>query len=243
MKIAVVPASYGSLGKNKGCELAPALLTKGLGAKIFEIIGENLEDLGEKLLNFVNSSNDKLFLVGGDHSITYFSFKGFSDGNSGLIVFDAHPDMQSSDFITHEDYLRILIEEGILKSENIVIVGLRSISFEEQDYLIRKKIVYFDMNKIFELGIEEVCNLVMERMNKFSRLYLSIDIDAADPAFAPGTGYLEPGGLSSFELLYMVKRIRMMKNLKVVDLVEINPNKDLNGITVALGRKILEAFL
>ncbi len=243
MKIVRIPVNYGSLGKNNGCELAPGLLTKGFNAKIFDIFGENIEDFGKRLLNFVKNNDEKLFLIGGDHSMTYFSFKGFSDGDSGLIVFDAHPDMQSSDFITHEDYLRILIEEGILKPENLVIVGLRSISFEEREYLIRKKIVYFDMNKIFELGVGEVCNLIMERMNKFSRLYLSIDIDAADPAFAPGTGYLEPGGLSSFELLYMIKRIRMMKNLKIVDLVEINPNKDVNGITVALGRKILEAFL
>lgn len=243
MKIVKVPVSYGSLGKNKGCELAPDILIKGLDAKIFNISGENIEDTGEKLFNFVKDSNERLFILGGDHSLTYFSFKGFSNGDSGMIVFDAHPDMQSADFVTHEDYLRMLIEDGILKPENLVILGLRSVSSEEREYLISRRIVYFDMNKIFELGADEVCSLVMERMNKFSKLYLSIDIDAVDPAFAPGTGYPEPGGLSSLEILYMVRRISKMKNLKAIDIVEVNPKRDINGITAALGRKILEVFL
>ncbi len=241
MKIIKVPFSGGSLGKNIGCELAPGVLAEGFDAA--DLGSGDINEVGEALFNFVKNNSEKLFILGGDHSITYFSFKAFADENTGLVVFDAHPDMQGSDFVTHEDYLRILIEEGILRTENLVIIGLRSISYEEREYLTNKKIVYFDMNKIFDIGADDVCSLVMERMNKFNKLYLSIDIDAVDPAFAPGTGYLEPGGLSSVEILYMLKRLSRMKNLKIVDLVEVNPNKDANGITVALGKKILGVFL
>ena len=66
----------------------------------------------------------------------------------------------------------------------------------------------------------------METARQWPALYISIDIDAVDPAFAPGTGYIEPAGLTSRELIYLVQRFKLLKNLKMVDLVEINPEKD-----------------
>ncbi len=247
MEIIKVPFSNGSLGKNIGCELAPEIITKMLGIKstALSINQDNIDKTGKVLYDYIKSSNNKLFLIGGDHSITYYSFKAFSEKNEncGLMVFDAHPDMQSSDFVTHEDYLRILIKDKLIDPKNLVIVGLRSVSKEEFEFLKENKIVYFDMNKIYDLGIKEVCDLITERMLYFSSLYVSIDIDVVDPAYAPGTGYLEPGGISSLDLLYIINRIRLMRNLKMADLVEINPAKDINNITTLLGCRIVEAFL
>ena len=246
MEFVGIPFCDGSLGKNIGCELAPDEIIKLLNVKSvnLDIKNKNIEEAGVDIYNFVKNENKKLFLVGGDHSITYYSFKAYAEKNQdcGLVVFDAHPDMQSSDFVTHEDYLRILIDRNIIKPSNVILVGLRSISKEELKYLSEKRIVYFDMNKIYDFGIKEVCDLVMERMASFNKLYLSVDIDVVDPAFAPGTGYLEPGGISSSDLLYVLGRMKKMKNLDMVDLVEINPKKDLNNLTISLGRKILEAF-
>jgi len=74
-------------------------------------------------------------------------------------------------------------------------------------------------------------------------LYVSIDIDVLDPAFAPGTGYREPGGLSSRDFIYLVQRINKIKNLKAVDIVEINPDKDIKNQTVKLGAKILSELI
>ncbi len=243
MKFVKIPFSGGSLGKNVGCELAPDAILKDLDSISLDL-DSNIDDSGNKIYEFVKDSNNKLFLVGGDHSITYFSFKALAEKNKdcGLIVFDAHPDVQSSDFVTHEDYLRILIDRGILKPANVVLIGIRAPSREELEYLKEKRIVYFDMNKIYELGIKEVCDLVMERANAFNKIYLSIDIDAVDPAFAPGTGYVEPGGISSADLFYMLSRIKNMKNLGMIDLVEINPNKDIDNLTVNLGKKIIGVF-
>ena len=243
MKIVKIPFSSGSLGKNIGCELAPDIICKDLNVVNLNV-NKNIEETGKLIYDYVKS-NSKLFLIGGDHSITYFSFKAFAEKNKdcGLLIFDAHPDVQSSDFLTHEDYLRLLIEEKVISPEKVLIVGVRAISKEELEYLREKRIVYFDMNKIYELGIKEACGLIMERMNKFNGLYLSIDIDAVDPAFAPGTGYIEPGGVSSLDLLYMLNRIKNMRNLGMIDLVEINPKKDFNNLTINLGRKIVEVFL
>ena len=73
----------------------------------------------------------------------------------------------------------------------------------------------------------------------FDNLYISIDIDVIDPAFAPGTGYIEPAGLTSREFLYFLHRLKNLKNIRGYDIVEINPKKDINNLTTKLGAKIL----
>ena len=99
------------------------------------------------------------------------------------------------------------------------------------------------MDRIFELGIKEIIEIAMEIANNFSDLYLSIDIDVLDSAYAPGTGYPEPAGLSPLELLYSLKKIKLLKNLRRVDLVEVNPKKDINNMTSRIAGKIIKVFL
>ena len=76
-------------------------------------------------------------------------------------------------------------------------------------------------------------------------LYVSLDIDVVDPAFAPATGYKEPGGLTSREIIYLMQRINKIKNLRAVDIVEINQEKDKNfdNMTLKLGAKILAELI
>ena len=83
----------------------------------------------------------------------------------------------------------------------------------------------------------------MEIANTFSELYISIDIDVLDPCYAPGTGYLEPAGLSTLELIYSLKKLKILKNLRRVDLVEVNPEKDTNNLTINTAKKILKVFI
>ena len=79
----------------------------------------------------------------------------------------------------------------------------------------------------------------MAAAKNFSHLYISIDIDAVDPAFAPGTGYPEPAGLTSRQLLHMLHRLKNLKNINIIDIVEVNPKKDINNMTSKLAAKIL----
>ena len=76
-------------------------------------------------------------------------------------------------------------------------------------------------------------------------LYVSVDIDVIDPAFAPSTGYPEPGGLTSRQFIYLAQRIKKIKTLKSIDLVEINETKDKenNSLTIKLGAKIVAELL
>jgi len=88
-------------------------------------------------------------------------------------------------------------------------------------------------------GIKEVSESVMSVAKNFGSLYISVDIDVLDPGFAPGTGYPEPGGLTTRELLFFLHRLKKLHNLKAMDIVEVNPDKDVNELTSKLGAKLV----
>ncbi len=192
--------------------------------------------------------------LGGDHSVSYSIIRAFfnhvrsseSMREPCLIVFDAHPDCMplSSDkrgrSPTHEEWLRALIEEGF-PAENLLLVGVRNSYSEETIFLKKHNIRTISINSLLE-DLRDVCDAIMEFSNR-KELYVSIDIDVIDPAFAPATGYLEPGGLTSREFLYLIQRINKIKNLRALDIVEINPDKEKNNLTVKLGAKILSELI
>jgi len=268
MFIVKVPGING-LEKTKGCEKAGNGILeaikdiysneqgKPIDVKLFDLEeihldNSNLEKANE--LIYKNSLEDfeekpKTVFLGGDHSISFSTVRAFLDycKNSGkdpcLIVFDAHPDcMEPTEkkTPTHEEWLRALIEEGF-PVENILLVGVRNSDPSELIFLGKNKIRMIGMNQLMG-DLEDTCDTIMEFSNN-RELYVSIDIDVIDPAFAPATGYLEPGGLTSRQFIYLIQRINKVKNLKALDIVEINPEKDQIGITVKLGAKILSELL
>jgi len=258
MDVVKIRSSQGSLGKNLGCEKAPDLIIEKFNEMFLNenyfsseinvyditIYESNIEKTNESILNEAKRF-DKAIFLGGDHSITYNLFNAFSSKfrNTGLLIFDAHPDCEVyTDIAAHEDFVRKLIDDMLLEKENVILVGLRIFSENEIKFLKYNKIKFFSMKDIFN-DLQNVCDEIMELSRNFDGLYLSIDIDVVDPAYAPGTGYLEVGGLSSRELLYFIQRIKLLKNLKFIDIVEINPKKDINNMTVMLGAKILKELI
>lgn len=263
MRIIKAPFGSGGLGHSEGSKKAPDMILAELETmfltedgrehtySVSEVETDNFnielshDNIRKEVMNSLNSDSHAI-LLGGDHSITYPAFKAFSSkyAGAGLIVFDAHPDVQS-DFSppSHEDYLRMLITEGHLKPENVIIIGMRAWSKEERDFMRQHQIKSYSMEKLSSQGIWECCDLIMETARAWNALYLSIDIDAVDPSMAPGTGYREPGGLTSRELFTFVKRIKRLSNLKMADLVEINPDFDIGGLTIRLGAKVLSELL
>ena len=209
-----------AMGKTSGCEEAPEKILKSLeeirtneqGKTIdkrlldleeIHIDNSNLEET-QKLI-FENSKKifseqDKAIFIGGDHSISFPILQGFKETfeEPFLIVFDAHADcITSGEKIkepTHEEWLRALIEQGF-PPDNIVLVGIRNIWPQEKDFLIKNKIKIISMKELYD-DIQGVCDMIMEKSRKSDALYISVDIDCIDPSYAPGTGYLEPGGLS-----------------------------------------------
>ncbi len=268
MFIVKIPMING-LGKTKGCERAGNAILESLkGIHSNEqggIIDSSLLDLEEIHLDNSNlelsnkliyensveifEAKPRVIFLGGDHSISYSAGKAFLDTckkerkKSCLIIFDSHADcMPPMKEPTHEEWLRKLIEEGFPK-ENILLVGLRNVWKDEMKFLKENKIKTLSMTNLTE-DLTEMCDTIMEFSNG-KELYVSLDIDIIDPAFAPATGYPEPCGLSSRQFLYLIQRIKRIKTLRAIDLVEINEKKDkeYDNKTVRLGARILAELL
>jgi len=250
MKLVKIPTSLGLL-KGKGTELAPDKIEEQLKDIWSNEIGVNNKfeikelkltlDLEKDNEIIENSYEDNSIFIGGDHSISFSLVKSFlkKHSNSGLIIFDAHPDVfQEFEFPTHQDWLNFLIEKNLIKPENIMLVGIRAYHPKETIYLKNKGVRFITMKNLFN-NIENSCDSIMEFARNFNAFYLSIDIDVIDPAFAPGTSYIEPAGLTSRELIYFMQRLKLLKNLKAADIVEVNPTLDINNMTSKLAAKLI----
>ncbi len=261
MKIIKIPLNCGALSKKEGIEKAPDEIIKEFdelflnenfeepkfSVESVEINNSNIDEAHEKILaymkkSFDNKNKEKICIIGGDHSLTYSTIKAYeisrkrSKEKTLFIIFDAHPDLEDSEY-SHEDYLRNLIKNRIISSRDVILVGLRSFSKNEVDYLKSSRIKYYSMKQIMSEGIKEIKEELLNLAKDYDSLYLSIDIDAVDPAFAPGTGYIEPGGLTSRELIFLLQSLR--EKTSVFEVVEVNPLRDANRLTTKLAAKII----
>ena len=247
----------------KGCSTAPnkvLAVLKGIGSNehgdLIDYNKLNIEEIHVNSDNFPEAEhlifenskeiferNFKSFFIGGDHSISYPILKAFNkvEENPLLIVFDAHADCLTGKEGFNRNWLRRLIEGGF-NTNSIIIIGIRNISFEEIEFLNENKILLIKMDILRE-DLEGVCDLMMERALNSSGFYISIDIDGVDPGFAPGTLFIEPGGLSSSDLIYFARRLRLLNNFRGADVCEINPALDFNNMTVKLGAKLLSEMI
>lgn len=192
---------------------------------------------------------ERLLFLGGDHSVSYALTRSFMDycnhikRKPALIIFDAHPDLMEpvdQSIPTHEEWVSALINQGF-DPKRILFVGLRNSDPQELDVIQSLGIKVFSMHD-FLLDLEGKTDAIME-FGYGCDVYVSIDIDVVDPAFAPGVGYSEPGGFASRQFLYIVQRLKLMKHLRAIDLVEVNPKKDVNAMTSKLGAKIVAELL
>jgi arginase family enzyme len=232
--VIVIPSSQGCLGKNVGCEDGGIEVCSEANIS-YEIAKVSDSDFGETTEMIASLKGD--VFVGGDHSITYGLFK--KSGCDSLIIFDAHADcVNNFSPPTHEDFVRVLIEEGRVKAENIFIIGLRNVDPIEKEYLKEKGIkhVYWG-----EVGCD-LHTLIQDFIVGSEKVYLSVDIDALNGEKYVGTGYPEKEGFELDQLKEFVKDV--VRSGKVVrsDLVEINPSKDKDGETVKAGSEILKVL-
>jgi arginase len=185
--------------------------------------------------------NDKIVFLGGEHSISYSILKAFNkiEKNPFLIVFDAHVDSQSSDL--NNSWIKKLVESGFPPS-SIVVVSARNFSYESMKFLKKYNIQVVKMDIINE-DISGICDVLMERARNSSGFYISVDMSSIDPGFCPGAINPIPGGLSSREIIYFIKRLNLIRNFKGGDVVNLNPSMDLNNISLKLGAKIVSLMI
>lgn len=186
------------------------------------------------------SFEENSLYITGDHSNTYSLVKAFAkkEKDFSLVIFDAHPDVEvSTDSVSHEDYLRNLIDEKIIKSKNVYLFGIRTFSRTEFEYLEEKGINYFTIADI--LKDKEKINQTLSKIT--GPIYLSLDIDVLDPDCAPATYYKEWCGLKTQELIGFIEIIK--EKTKSVDICEYYEPKDENEITFKNIKKIINIFL
>ncbi|UQX86961.1 agmatinase [Jatrophihabitans telluris] len=174
--------------------------------------------------------------LGGDHTVALPALRAINavHGPVALVHFDAHLDTWDTYFdapTTHGTPFRRASEEGLLLKGNSAHVGIRGSLYDRQDLLddVELGFTIVHCRDIERIGVAGVLERVLDRVGT-AKVYVSIDIDVLDPAFAPATGTPEAGGMTSRELLAV---LRGMSELPVVgaDIVEVSPAYDHAEIT------------
>jgi agmatinase len=169
--------------------------------------------------------------LGGDHSVTYPILRAMRDatGPVNILHIDAHTDLYEEfegDPYSHASPFARAIEDGCIKT--LVQVGLRSIGPAQR--------AFGEQHGVVMLGAEEQNAIPYERL--VDPLYISIDLDGLDPAFAPGVSHPEPGGLSTREVLAILKNLRASP--AGADIVEYNPERDTGLMTAHVVARLVK---
>jgi agmatinase len=168
-------------------------------------------------------------VLGGDHSITEPDVKACAKpiGGVGLIHFDTHTDTRTEVFgvsFSHGTPMYRLVEAGHVDPERYVQIGLRGYWPGEKEFAWQREhgITAFFMHDVRERGIQSVVADALERVGA-GPAFVTVDVDVLDPAFAPGTGTPEPGGMTSTDLLWACREIASQVELIGADVVEVIP--------------------
>ncbi len=186
-----------------------------------------------------------LFL-GGDHSVTIPLTKAFSEsvkGGFGVIHIDAHVDL--ADTFEGHNWSHACTERRVLELPNIdprhlVFVGIRSFMDDELRFLTdHPEIGLHTARVLHRRGVETVAQGVVQQLRNVDAIYVTLDIDALDPAFAPGTGTPEAGGLSTRDLLELLRVVFVGLPVRALDIVEVSPPLDHADITAVAALKVI----
>lgn len=191
--------------------------------------------------NSIPENEEKIVSIVKEHKQTYSIIKSLNF-ETGIILFDAHPDLLKN-IDGEEDWLRRLVNERIVSPFNIIIVGARCIQSDEAVFIKEKNIRVIGMKSFHENGEEDILDAVMETARQWKNVYVSVDMDVVDPAFAPGVDSAETGGMTSREIISAVQRIRNMRNVIGLDVAEIYDEKDSNKMTAKLAAKLIGEFV
>jgi agmatinase len=187
-------------------------------------------------------------VLGGDHSIALPELRAAAavHGPLALVQFDSHPDTWDAYFgekHTHGTPFRRAVEEGLLRPERSIQVGMRGSIYDEGDWNAAREMGFalVPTDAVRKVGVRETIGRIRERVDD-AKVYVSFDVDFVDPAFAPGTGTPEIGGFTSREAQEFVRGLRGL-NMVGCDVVEVYPQYDPAQITALLAANVAHEFL
>ncbi len=210
----------------------------------------NYQDCGDVLFKDTNSKkafttiknkisslikdNSKVISIGGDHSISFPIISAFADKYEkiNILHLDAHADLYDNfdnNPYSHASPFARIMESGVINS--LTQVGIRTLNTHQREQankfgvnVIEMKDFHFDFIKTLQ-----------------SPLYISLDLDVLDPAFAPGISHHEPGGMTTRELIKIIQNISV--EIIGVDIVEYNPIRDINNMTAMVAYKLIKELV
>lgn len=285
MSTDIIGCFYGRAGKIAGAEVGATILrnkmlcehpevfskeiflskeSNGVGIErldeVLEICGKLQKEVYDSLIN-----EAKVFVIGGDHSISLGSITGaikaatVANANLGVIYFDAHGDMntlESSETgnihgmgvaaaMNIGDKRMVAITDDYLNSQNLLLIGTRSLDIFERDLVRRKNIKCIsaeDCNtKDILLVAKEIESFIAN--NKIDRLHISVDIDVVDPKEAPGTGVPEDKGITGQYLKRLLRYVLSSDKVFSADFVEYNPKLDTDDKTLQLSAEVCDIIM
>jgi agmatinase len=208
---------------------------------------ERVEEALAPILGMEAADGNPPFLlaIGGDHSVNIPLLSAFGaryPAGYGLISLDAHPDLfdiYDGSPLINACPLRRALDSGHLTPERLLILGTRSYNELELDFMKEKEIRFVPARHIERDGVASVLSQARRQFTGIDTLYLTIDIDIADPGCAPGTGAPVAGGLSSRQVLDLSRGLLESLPIRAMDLVEVAPPLDPTDATVFLALQII----
>jgi arginase len=240
----------------KGPALAPARIrlmdTDGSANAFTESVteisnGKNYTDAGDMVFTDTNpeavyhkiknriqlelADGSKIICLGGDHSVSFPVIEAYADQYKGLHVLhlDAHADLYDNfdnNPYSHASPFARLMEKNILAS--LTQVGIRTLNTQQQEQAAKFGVTIIEMKNFDPAFIKKIK----------APLYISLDLDVLDPAFAPGISHHEPGGMTTRELINIIQGIQV--NIVGADIVEYNPIRDVNNMTAMVAYKLFK---
>ncbi len=201
----------------------------------------------ERAIEAVVSADAFPLVLGGDHSISLPVLRALAKrhGPLGLVHFDAHPDTWDVHFgrkYSHATSFRRAIEEGLVDGSRYVQVGIRGSLPKATDLDDARAlgVTVLSADDVLEMGLDTALTGI--RQVASGRVYVTLDIDVVDPAFAPGTGTPEVGGFSAREIVRLVRGLGPIEAVGC-DLVEVAPPYDHGEITAVLAANLAYEML
>jgi arginase len=183
------------------------------------------------LIREAAASRETTIFLGGDHMVSYPIVAGLAavHGPLNILHFDAHPDIYDdfeADPLSHASPFARIMENGL--ANRLIQVGIRTMNAHCRAQTARFGVEVVEMKDFAPAQVPIPP----------APLYISIDLDALDPAFAPGVSHHEPGGLSTRELVSVLQRVP--GPIIGADIVEYNPTRDINGMTAIVAAKLVK---
>ena len=185
-----------------------------------------------------------LLTLGGDNSVAipvHRALSRIASEQIGMLFVDAHTDLSDvfdGSRFSHACPLRRALELPHYDPRKTVLVGTRCFEVNGLDFIERNGVTVFPAYRIFEEGMAQICREVLKILSGVPNVYVSIDIDVLDPAYAPGTGIPDAAGLSTREVLTLLRALSPL-NVVAADLVEVAPALDPSDVTSFAAVKLI----